>query len=854
MSELFNNLQHVYSKWENRPDHNQQAFNDVMQRGKKAWKTRFSDVAPPPRRTTKFAKPRRFKNQSVGEPSSGPYLCHFKHQPTIMPDEYRFQRPMMGRCCSCMQISRNDLYSDEMPIEGLKDILKVDTSEMGPISRSVCHLVYAVKRNCSHIYPDVTEDVLQSKRLNDAIEKTALQMVSEQTGVKSDSYDTIYMKCQKRASRLLTTMKAVISLRLVRFTGWFLFKVLGRLLSSIIVHRGQMEQLKLATEKHDGKPIVLLPMHRSHLDYILLTFALYQYDIKAPHVAAGNNLNIPVFGKILKGLGGFFIRRKLDRHPNRKDFIYRSMLHSYMHELMREGQYLEFFIEGGRSRSGKALFPKGGLLSVIIDGYLDGVVTDVMLVPISISYERVLDGEFVSEQMGERKKPETFWRAVKAIWNVFMTDFGNVRIDVCQPFSLKEYVQVNQHMLVSSTSRSSPNGQLRRTGLNGMKASASSGSLYGTDIVIDEQRLLVKKLAEHILFNSIHSTAVMSTNLIAFILLTIYRQGTSISNLVESVDWMRVELALRGRDVGFTGKSLDIVLYACDMLENIGCAYTDRKSVDMDLENNNWDALMVYPKLQVPNIFQLTYYSNAVTSAFLMESIIVTALRSAVDSSILVNVDETIKVSKNLVIQNAKILCQFLEFEFIFVPSCTSLESMIYEAFQQLITSEILLDEKENEDPENRRIANHLKSTMSWDDDESDEEDDYIQDEYYALNRKGEVFKKKFPFLLNILQPYVECYWLVAMCLVKLIDSDLEEDQFMRTIQQTALDRVNDRIANYVETCSHEMIKTALRMLQEQKITEIYYIGNARMISLCDSYNSLDDLNQYISTIEMFKT
>ena len=106
-------------------------------------------------------------------------------------------------------------------------------------------------------------------------------------------------------------------------------------------------------------------------------------------------------------------------------------------ESLRAGHNIEFFIEGGRTRTGKPCMPKGGILSVIIDAYNDGTIEDALLVPMSINYERLVDGNFVREQLGQPKKMESFGAAIRAIWTTLVGNYGIVKLDMCQPFSLK---------------------------------------------------------------------------------------------------------------------------------------------------------------------------------------------------------------------------------------------------------------------------------------------------------------------------------------------------------------------------------------------------------------------------------
>jgi len=154
-----------------------------------------------------------------------------------------------------------------------------------------------------------------------------------------------------------------------------LYKLLPLFLTKVVVNREQVQRLQEAADS--GIPLIFLPTHRSHLDYILMTFILVNNGIKAPLVAAGDNLNIPLFGYLnlqnaffpmfisfhcrwlLRGLGAFYIKRKIDPTAGRKDLVYRSVLHTYMVENLRAGHYVEFFIEGGRTRTGKACMPKG---------------------------------------------------------------------------------------------------------------------------------------------------------------------------------------------------------------------------------------------------------------------------------------------------------------------------------------------------------------------------------------------------------------------------------------------------------------------------------------------------------------
>ena len=94
-------------------------------------------------------------------------------------------------------------------------------------------------------------------------------------------------------------------------------------------------------------------------------------------MAAGDNLMIPFFGNLLRGLGAFFIKRKSEKN-NHRDEMYQALLHSYIIENLRVGNSIEFFIEGGRTRTGKMLMPKLGLLSIVVDAILEGKFSSLL--------------------------------------------------------------------------------------------------------------------------------------------------------------------------------------------------------------------------------------------------------------------------------------------------------------------------------------------------------------------------------------------------------------------------------------------------------------------------------------------
>ena len=181
----------------------------------------------------------------------------------------------------------------------------------------------------------------------------------------------------------------------------------------------------------DGNEVVYVPCHRSHIDYLLLSYLLYTRGFSLPHVAAGVNLNLPVVGGILRRGGAFFLRRTFAGNP-----LYAAVFASYLREILQRGHSLEYFIEGGRSRSGRLLPPKGGMLAMTAHAYLRNPRTPVVFVPIYFGYERLLEGRaFTSELAGGKKQKETVFALLRSLGKL-REDYGRVFVNVGETIEL----------------------------------------------------------------------------------------------------------------------------------------------------------------------------------------------------------------------------------------------------------------------------------------------------------------------------------------------------------------------------------------------------------------------------------
>jgi len=182
-------------------------------------------------------------------------------------------------------------------------------------------------------------------------------------------------------------------------------------------------------------PVVLVPCHRSHFDYLILSYLFHANYLSPPHIAAGINLSFWPLGPLFRGAGAYFIRRSFADNE-----LYKCVFRNYLTYLIREGYTQEFFIEGGRSRTGKILTPKLGMLSAIVNAFIAGVRRDLYLVPVSIYYERVVEEEaYQRELVGAEKEKESLWALLKAR-AVLRQKYGTVHVAFADPISLSEFV------------------------------------------------------------------------------------------------------------------------------------------------------------------------------------------------------------------------------------------------------------------------------------------------------------------------------------------------------------------------------------------------------------------------------
>jgi glycerol-3-phosphate O-acyltransferase len=232
----------------------------------------------------------------------------------------------------------------------------------------------------------------------------------------------------QRAKRFAEEIAANYSHSFIRFMESALSRLWNRLYDG--VEFGHVDTLQQAAE---GNEIVYVPCHRSHMDYLLLSYAIYVNGFAIPHIAAGINLNLPIVGRFLRQGGAFFIRRSF-----RGNALYTVVFMKYLAAIMARGHSIEYFIEGGRSRTGRLLQPKTGMLSMTVRSFLRDPARPVVFLPVYFGYERIVEGAtYISELSGKPKEKESVFGLLRT-FRKLRERFGKVHVNLGAPIPLTE--------------------------------------------------------------------------------------------------------------------------------------------------------------------------------------------------------------------------------------------------------------------------------------------------------------------------------------------------------------------------------------------------------------------------------
>ncbi|KAF7666551.1 hypothetical protein LDENG_00101430 [Lucifuga dentata] len=291
------------------------------------------------------------------------------------------------------------------------------SSDLGHALRTFNAHPYREAPPCSSA--DLNKTVLESQYLRYVAKEIAMETGSSVEVVREEAFG------------ILKEMSQSLQLGFIRLLAYALSKVFKRVFTSIFVN---MEGLNALQQAIQERPVILMPNHRSYVDFLVISYIMFTFDLPVPVIAAGIPLaGMKVVGEILRGSGAFFIRRATGSNS-----LYWAVMSEYVKTIVRRGfAPLEFFVEGLRSRTLKSLTPKLGMMHMVLEPFFKGEVYDIILVPISISYDRVLEESLLAHELLGVPKPKETTRGLLKASTVLQEDYGSMHVNFGRPLSVR---------------------------------------------------------------------------------------------------------------------------------------------------------------------------------------------------------------------------------------------------------------------------------------------------------------------------------------------------------------------------------------------------------------------------------
>ncbi|WP_319525140.1 1-acyl-sn-glycerol-3-phosphate acyltransferase [uncultured Desulfosarcina sp.] len=248
----------------------------------------------------------------------------------------------------------------------------------------------------------------------------------------ADSRKEPIHKIRKKADGYLDEIAARYSPFVIRMLNYVVGWIINSMFDGAVIDKAGLAKVKAMSQKG---PLILIPCHKSHIDYLILSYVMYHNNMPCPHIAAGKNLSFWPLGPIFRGGGAFFLRRTF-----KGAVLYSRVFSAYIHKLLEEGFNIELFIEGGRSRSGKLLAPKLGLISILLNAYRNGACEDMIFVPVYIGYDRIIEEHaYIHEVEGGKKESENLGQVIRAR-RFLKKRYGKIYINYHEPIAASEFL------------------------------------------------------------------------------------------------------------------------------------------------------------------------------------------------------------------------------------------------------------------------------------------------------------------------------------------------------------------------------------------------------------------------------
>ncbi|EGX54381.1 hypothetical protein AOL_s00004g30 [Orbilia oligospora ATCC 24927] len=625
---------------------------------------------------------------------------------------------------------------------------------------------------------DMKKAILESKLVENKIQHLATETVDYEAGQgflpgakKEKRQKEVVRQLRELADRTVDGMICKMeSKSFIRTAYWLASQVLSR-----TYHQGvhvSMDEVVTLTKyarkaAEEKQSMIFLPCHRSHIDYVSLQVICYRLGIALPAVIAGDNLNFPVVGSFLQNAGAFYIRRSMG-----DDKLYPTMVQGYVDTLLRRGYNMECFVEGTRSRTGKLLPPKFGILNFILSSILSGRVKDCLIVPVSTQYDKVIESEsYINELLGVPKKKENLYDFLNAS-SVLSLKMGRVDVRFHEPWSLRNFIlkQMERTITVPPT-----------------LAAPQDGAVMEEIVLTQDQRVrLLRSLGYKVLSDINSCSVVMPTALIGTVLLTLRGRGVGKTELIRRIEWLKCRIISKGAKVAHFGgvgteavveKGLEVIGDLVGKLDNL--AEETYYAVDR---------------------FQLSFYRNMVIHLFILEAVVCAAMYTKIKQG---GGPANQRIGWQQLYDHVSFISRLFRNEFVFPTE--GLVTNLRKTLRELGADDVI-------------NVVHSKS--------SPDEVDYVE----LSPRERERGRENYDFYCFMIWPFIEGVWLAGVAVVGItppIGKDgvdegwVDSKRFLDVSQLLGKTLYHQGDLSYFEAVNSQSLKNAFTQFTSDHILEV---------------------------------
>lgn len=716
----------------------------------------------------------------------------------------------------CYGIMRYCLHADMIeidPYETIKTYHYLNCDRWAPPVASqstVQKLAKLVAWDAQWVYQQLTDYSYSYQQQKSIIQMKRI-ILSSQSVIDSIAEESTRLKlpiatCRQRADSICDVMFGIIQTKTIASMAYTFRKVWRRIYSNIRVEKKSLAAVRSAAS---NGPVIYIPTHRSYIDFLIVSYVALACQLPIPYIAAGEDfLGIKGVRNMFRNSGAFFIRRSFAG-----DELYSAIFSTYVAALLSQNQSIEFFIEGTRSRSGKMLHPKLGMLSIITNAYLNKQIPDtVSIVPVTINYEKTMeDGLYSNELLGDSKVKESLHSLLKSS-TILNVNFGDIDICLGQPINIAQYTK--QHRESNSNITFNTNNKKRNTSVNittssntnkfgsanhtqqqtpGDNTNNKSDSQSPSDDTVAikhnephisdvqcvtepydyihnprHRKYYNKQLAYYIVNQMTSMYEIMPTNLIATILI-MYRNGITKQQLMDKLDWLCREIKLRGGSIsGFvTHSRVGVVEHGITQLNGM-IIQRQKNLYEPNISN----------RILYKNMLGLSIYRNKIIHLFFNEGVFACSLYSFDHFT-----EHKQSVTVAQLTDECKFLTSLLHKEFIGV-----FESDYHKTLQLMCQRNIL----------------HIQPTT----------------QYVEVSRTGETH---YSFLCSLFWPFIDSYYVATMILYTLQpDRIIDETLLLQRTQWLATTLYHESMLTFYEACSLDTLRNAFSVLHEYGVIHIH--------------------------------